>query len=111
MGRRIICAATLCCAVIACGKAPRTYNFDRSVQFTESSYDDVWDTVVELFAERQWPIQEMEKDSGLIATDWARHDEDGLSDCGSGPLTSLRSTANHAVRSLCANLAQELLQS
>ena len=36
----------------------------------ERSYDLVWQAVIETFAELQLPVMNMEKDSGLIITDW-----------------------------------------
>jgi len=36
----------------------------------EAPFDEVWQALIESFAELQLPIQNMEKDSGLISTDW-----------------------------------------
>jgi len=36
----------------------------------ENSYDLVWTALIETFADLNLPIDNMEKDSGLITTDW-----------------------------------------
>lgn len=36
----------------------------------EAAFNEVWQAVIESFAEFQFPIMNMEKDSGLITTDW-----------------------------------------
>ena len=51
----------------------------------EHPYDLVWQAVVETFAELQLPIMNMEKDSGLIVTDWidfTGQNNSGYCDCG-----------------------------
>jgi len=36
----------------------------------EAPFDKIWEAIIETFAELQLPIQNMEKASGLITTDW-----------------------------------------
>ena len=102
MGRRILCAATLACVVFStssCAKGPAAYTFDRAVQFSGPTYDSVWEAVVDLFAERQWPIEQLEKDSGLITTSWVPSDLEGASDCGSsGVGLNFSGISNNSVR-------------
>ncbi|MBA3542437.1 MAG: outer membrane protein assembly factor BamC [Deltaproteobacteria bacterium] len=57
------------------------------------SYDAVWSSVIELFAERNWNISNMAKDSGLITTDWMSIDNDTpFADCGGSGITSVHGT-------------------
>jgi len=49
------------------------------------SFDSVWQAVIETFAESMLPIENMEKDSGLITTGWISfpgQTNEGDCDCG-----------------------------
>jgi uncharacterized lipoprotein len=49
----------------------------------DGDFERTWDAVIEVFAERNWFIQNLEKDSGLIATDWMSLDlHSPYADCG-----------------------------
>lgn len=55
-----------------------------------ASYDDVWSAVIDVFSERGWTIGNVEKDSGLITTDWMTlngEDESAFADCGGSGVT------------------------
>lgn len=68
----------------ACFTIKTTPAIEREVQrqfIAEASFDQVWIAVIETFAELNLPILNMEKDSGLITTDWIRVPED-YADCG-----------------------------
>jgi hypothetical protein len=54
---------------VSCATAPKPREIINSFPI-EKPYDAVWQAVVETFAELQLPIMNMEKDSGLIVTDW-----------------------------------------
>jgi len=66
---RILVVGLICLLAYACAVAPAP----RQVQTTfpiEKPFDNVWTAVIETFAEMNLPIMNMEKDSGLITTDW-----------------------------------------
>lgn len=66
----------------ASATAPGKHNVQRTAT-VKASYEDTWTAVIDVFAERNWPIQTMAKDSGLISTDWMRVDaSDAYADCG-----------------------------
>jgi hypothetical protein len=60
----------LCLLVLLCACAPpKTYTFDKMFNHT-ADFDKVWTAVIETFGELNLPVENMEKDSGLIVTDW-----------------------------------------
>jgi hypothetical protein len=73
--------------VVGCATAPRTpdiHEFPRSTGFPGSNFDQVWAATIDIFGEEGFPIDNLEKDSGLLVTDWMRvsaYYESGL-DCG-----------------------------
>ena len=70
--------------VAACASAPRNYSFDNSF-LASASYDDTWEMVVDAVSTTGWPPSAVEKESGLIATDWQDLDlleREELIDCG-----------------------------
>jgi len=70
---------------IGCATAPAPRTIENSF-FIESDYDSVWSALIETFAELQLPIDNMEKDSGLITTDWVEfrgQTNEDYCDCGS----------------------------
>jgi hypothetical protein len=74
----------ICLFLWNCAIAPAPREIMKSFPI-EKPYDRVWSAVIETFAELQLPIQNMEKDSGLIITDWidftGQKNED-YCDCG-----------------------------
>lgn len=54
---------------LGCATAPRPRTIENAFHF-EQSYDQIWTAVIETMAELSLPIQNLEKDSGLITTDW-----------------------------------------
>jgi len=61
----------------------------RQIQNTfpvDKPFDSVWQAVIEAFAELNLPIDNLERDSGLITTDWInfqeQNPENGYCDCG-----------------------------
>jgi len=51
------------------------------------NFDQAWSATVQLFAENGWPIATLERDSGIIVSDWVDIGTGGeYSDCGSAPL-------------------------
>lgn len=70
-------------AVVGCAKPPVQMDIVNS-RLYESDFDAVWTAVIEAFADNSWPIDNMEKDSGLITTDWmsGNNRSPALADCG-----------------------------
>lgn len=69
MKTKIFIMGLICLFFISCATAPAP----RMIVDTfliEKHFDLVWQAVIESFAELQLPIQNMEKASGLITTDW-----------------------------------------
>ncbi len=69
MKTKIFTVALISTLLVACasGPAPRTVVNTFPL---EGDYDTIWSAVVETFSDLQIPIDNMEKDSGLITTDW-----------------------------------------
>ena len=61
-------SAFLLVALASCGTQPVVTDFDDSVTLA-ADYDTVWTAVIQLFAEGNWAIDMVEKDSGIIVTD------------------------------------------
>lgn len=66
---KILILGSVCLFIISCATAPPPREIVSSFPI-EKPYDSAWIAVVETFADLQLPIQNMEKDSGLITTDW-----------------------------------------
>lgn len=69
---------------IGCATAPTPRTITKSFP-VESDYDSAWSALIETFAELQLPIDNMEKDSGLITTDWIEftgQTNEDYCDCG-----------------------------
>lgn len=82
----------------ASATAPSKHNFQKSASI-DAAYEDTWSAVIDVFAEHNWPITTMAKDSGLITADWMRLDHAGYTDCGgSGLASELRSQVLFNVR-------------
>ena len=70
---------------MGCATAPMPRQIVNSFDYGDMEYDSVWSAVVETFAELNLPIDNMEKDSGLITTDhisFLGTGNDGVCDCG-----------------------------
>jgi hypothetical protein len=69
-------------ALAASATAPKVHVVDRKLRL-RSDFDQTWSALIEVFAEHNWAIQNMEKDSGLITTDWMNLGADStFADCG-----------------------------
>ena len=71
-------------ATVGCATAPVPRQIERSVSIPGSTFDRVWDSVIDLFGERTWAIDNLERASGLITTDWMLTGEmsESYMDCG-----------------------------
>ncbi len=78
---RYLALATL----VACATAPKPHTFNNAARVS-ASYDAVWAATINAFASNNWPIQTMEKDSGLIVSDWMKAPRDAFLDCGGSGL-------------------------
>lgn len=82
---KILVLGLMCFMIYGCaGIAPAPRQIAKAFPI-EAPFDEVWQAVIESFAELQLPIQNMEKDSGLITTDWidfSGQKNTGYCDCG-----------------------------
>lgn len=84
MKNKIFILMLLVIFFIGCAVAPKPRVIENSFM-VESNYDYAWTAVIETFSDLQLPIQNMEKDSGLISTDWiAFTKEQGKEYCDCG---------------------------
>jgi hypothetical protein len=65
---------------LASATKPQQHWFAKSATVNRP-IDPVWTALIDLFADRNWAIQTMAKDSGLIVTDWMKGAEE-YGDCG-----------------------------
>lgn len=78
----LLVAGALGCATIGFGDDDVVR---RTVVYEGATYDATWSAVIRTFAELELPISTLEKESGLVATDWILVDdpEDAM-DCDHG---------------------------
>lgn len=93
----VLKVATVLAGVVAMA-ASATAPTKRRVETTavvRTTYDQAWDAVIDLFSERNWAIQNMDRDSGLITTDWMSlgSEADTFADCGGSGIASVGETA------------------
>lgn len=69
MKAKILAMVLVCIFLISCATAPPPRKIISSFPI-EKPFDEVWSALIETFADLQLPIQNMEKASGLITTDW-----------------------------------------
>jgi hypothetical protein len=76
---------TVCLILWGCmAKAPQARTIVNTFPI-QGSFDPLWQAVIETFADLNLPIDNMEKDSGLITTDWidfTGQTNEGYCDCG-----------------------------
>lgn len=94
--RTILRVVTVVMSVVALA-ASATAPKKRHVVTTASvrtTYAHAWEAVIDLFSERNWAILNMERDSGLITTDWMSLGNEAATyaDCGSPGLATVRET-------------------
>jgi uncharacterized lipoprotein len=80
-------------AAVASAGAPASHNVRRSTE-VPLDYEATWAKVIDLFSERGWSIDNIDKDSGLITTDWMNldADRDTFADCGGSGLATVSGT-------------------
>lgn len=96
MLRPVFAASILVLA--ACASAPVARDVQRTAVVEGAEFGETWDTVVDVFAERIWAIDSIERASGLITTDWMLVGEaaEDYMDCGSAGF--LKAHRDHEVR-------------
>ncbi len=75
--------AVMLLASMACASAPVARNFESLADYPGATFTEVWDLVIDVFGDRNWAIDNLERDSGIITTDWMRADNVSYQDCGS----------------------------
>jgi len=66
---KIFVLGLMCFMIYGCATAPAPRQIVKAFTI-EAQFDDVWVAVIDSFSEMNLPIANMEKDSGLITTDW-----------------------------------------
>lgn len=61
--------SVLALVVVGCATAPHPTVFSNSQTYS-NDFDSVWTAVIETFADNSWPIDTLEKASGLVTGDW-----------------------------------------
>jgi hypothetical protein len=73
----------------ACATEPKAHEFQKTWT-VPTTYDQAWSAAVQLFAENEWPIATLEKESGIIVSDWINIGlKSGHADCGSPGLAGV----------------------
>lgn len=82
----------------ACATAPVPRDIQRTAIVEGADFDRTWDAVIDVLGERTWAIDNVERASGLITTDWMLTGEasDDYMDCGSASFLSAH--RDHEVR-------------
>ena len=83
--------AVVCFGIVAgCATAPGVHQFE-STWALPHDFDEVWAATIEVFAENRWPIANLEKDSGIIVSDWVSVGREAdYADCGQPGLAAVR---------------------
>lgn len=79
---RIILGIISLTVVGACATLPEPREVERTFHIDGSTVDDLWPAVIETFGSRSWAIDNMERASGLITTDWMHATDPSWMDCG-----------------------------
>jgi hypothetical protein len=66
----------------ACASAPVARDFDDVSDYRAVSFTEAWDAVVDMSADQNWAIDILDRDSGLISTEWTIADNAAHIDCG-----------------------------
>jgi len=72
-------------ASTACATAPVVRDIESLANYRGVSFAEAWDLVVGEFASRGWTIDNLERDSGIITSEWASAEGDlygSYRDCG-----------------------------
>jgi hypothetical protein len=80
-------------AAAASATAPAKHNVQRATT-VPVGFEAAWSALIDLFADRSWPIGNLDKASGLVVTDWMDlgDQRDVYADCGAAGAATVRST-------------------
>ncbi len=73
-------------ASTACASAPAVRDIESLANYRGVSFTEAWDLVVGEFTNRAWAIDNLERDSGIITSEWTSAEGDlygSYRDCGS----------------------------
>ena len=75
-------AAVMLLASTGCATAPIARSFESLADYSGASFTEAWDLVVDVFGDRDWAIDNLERDSGSITSQWTSDDDISYRDCG-----------------------------
>ncbi len=55
--------------------APVAQACENSADYPGHTFNEVWDAIIDVIGDRDWEIDELERERGIIATDWMRDDD------------------------------------
>lgn len=79
---RWLLAVVVLLASAACASAPVARDFDDVSDYRAVSFTEVWDAVVVMSGDQNWAIETLDRDRGLITTEWTSADNVSYRDCG-----------------------------
>lgn len=88
---RVVGVLGVVVALAASASAPKQHDVQSTTK-VRASFDATWTSVIDVFADRNWPTQALERDSGLVSTDWLAMTDaqaEQYSDCGGSGLASV----------------------
>lgn len=68
IGSTTLCIVLLL-ALAGCVTAPKQYEYQKKWNIS-SSFDSTWQALIDIFVEEEWHFDNVEKDSGVITTEW-----------------------------------------
>lgn len=82
-----------CIAGAASATAPKAHKVTatRGVNY---SFESTWTALIDVFADRNWAIDNLDKESGIVTTDWMSLGDEAerYADCGSSGLSTVEAT-------------------
>jgi NlpB/DapX lipoprotein len=97
---RVTVVIGACIAAGASATAPKPHPVNKET-VVRADFNGTWTAVIDTFSEHGWAIQNLEKDSGLITTDWMNlsvEQAEQYADCGSAGLASTQTQIRFNVR-------------
>ncbi len=79
---RWLLTAVVLLASAACASAPVARDFDDVSDYRAVSFTEIWEEVVDMSGDQAWAIETLDRDRGLITTEWTSADDDSYRDCG-----------------------------
>ena len=79
---RWLLTAVVLVASTACASAPVARDFDDRADYRAVSFNEAWDVVVDMLGDLNWVIDTMDRNSGMITTEWTSSDDASYRDCG-----------------------------